>query len=128
MADAYMKDHPNVTIKINVLENEAFKAALQTNLQAGDVPDLFQSWGGGGLKEQVEAGLVKDISDRVEGLRSATSTRASSGCTRSTASSTASPSTPGMVGFWYNKALFAKAGITAAAGDMGPTSSPTCRS
>src|SRR5262245_39463649 len=32
MADAYMKDHPNVTIKINVLENEAFKAALQTNL------------------------------------------------------------------------------------------------
>ena len=37
MADAYMAEHPNVTIKITVMENEAFKAALQTNLQAGDV-------------------------------------------------------------------------------------------
>ena len=47
MADAYMADHPNVKINITVMENEAFKAALQTNIQAGDVPDLFQSWGGG---------------------------------------------------------------------------------
>jgi raffinose/stachyose/melibiose transport system substrate-binding protein len=53
MADAYTAQHPNVEIKINAMENEAFKAALQTNLQAGDVPDLFQSWGGGGLREQV---------------------------------------------------------------------------
>ena len=33
-----MADHPNVTINITVQENEAFKKALQTNLQAGDVP------------------------------------------------------------------------------------------
>ena len=63
MADAYMAEHPNVTINITVMENEAFKAALQTNLQAGDVPDLFQSWGGGGLRDQVDAGLVQDITD-----------------------------------------------------------------
>ena len=30
-------------------------------MQAGTPPDLFQSWGGGGLAEQVDAGLVKDI-------------------------------------------------------------------
>ena len=63
MADEYMAMHPNVTINVTVMENEAFKAALQTNLQAGDVPDLFQSWGGGGLRAQVEAGLVRDITD-----------------------------------------------------------------
>ena len=34
MADAYTAEHPNVTINITVMENEAFKAALQTNLQA----------------------------------------------------------------------------------------------
>ena len=28
---------------------------------AGSPPDLFQSWGGGVLKQQVDAGLVKDI-------------------------------------------------------------------
>ena len=35
MADAYTKLHPNVTIKITVMENEAFKAAIQTNIQSG---------------------------------------------------------------------------------------------
>ena len=68
MADAYMAEHPNVKINITVMENEAFKAALQTNLQAGDVPDLFQSWGGGGLREQVDAGLVQDITDASSGF------------------------------------------------------------
>ncbi len=54
MADAYMAEHPNVTINITVMKNEAFKPAIQTNIQAGDVPDLFQSWGGGVLLDQVE--------------------------------------------------------------------------
>ena len=35
------------------------QSRIQTNLQAGDVPDLFQSWGGGGLRDQVEAGLAR---------------------------------------------------------------------
>ncbi|HEX5900655.1 MAG TPA: extracellular solute-binding protein, partial [Solirubrobacteraceae bacterium] len=48
-ADQYHAAHPNVTIKITVLENEAFKAKLTTNMQAGKPPDLFQSWGGGTL-------------------------------------------------------------------------------
>ena len=34
-ADQYMAAHPNVTIKITVLENEAFKAKLTTAMQAG---------------------------------------------------------------------------------------------
>ena len=47
IADAYTAAHPNVKINITVLENEAFKTKLATAMQAGDVPDLFQSWGGG---------------------------------------------------------------------------------
>jgi raffinose/stachyose/melibiose transport system substrate-binding protein len=42
-ADQYHAAHPNVTIKITVLENEAFKAKLTTNMQAGKPPDVFQS-------------------------------------------------------------------------------------
>ena len=57
-ADAYMAEHPNVTVKITVLENEAFKTKLTTTMQAGNVPDVFQSWGGGTLAEQADAGLV----------------------------------------------------------------------
>ena len=62
LANEYTAAHPNVKVNITVLENEAFKTKLTTLLQAGTPPDLFQSWGGGGLREQQKAGLVKDIS------------------------------------------------------------------
>ena len=39
-ADQYHAQHPNVTIKITVLENEAFKAKLTTAMQAGKPPDV----------------------------------------------------------------------------------------
>ncbi len=108
MADAYMADHPEVNIEITVMENEAFKAALQTNMQAGDVPDLFQSWGGGGLREQVEAGLVKDITAETDefagSLSGATSLYEVGGARYGL------PFNAGMVGFWYNQDLFAEAG------------------
>ena len=61
LADEYMAAHPNVTINETVLENEALKTKIATAMQAGTPPDVFQSWGGGGLAEQVAAGLVKDI-------------------------------------------------------------------
>ena len=104
--------HPNVTIDINVMENEAFKAALQTNLQAGDVPDLFQSWGGGGLREQVEAGLVQDITEQSAGVHRQPQPR-SGRLYNVDGKQYGVPFNLGMVGFWYNKDLFAQAGIEA---------------
>jgi raffinose/stachyose/melibiose transport system substrate-binding protein len=56
-----MAAHPNVTIEITVLENEAFKTKLTTVMQSGEPPDIFQSWGGGVMNEYAEAGLLKDI-------------------------------------------------------------------
>src|SRR3954447_3209197 len=56
-AKQYMTAHPNVKINITVLENEAFESKLTTTMQGGKVPDIFQSWGGGTLKEQADAGL-----------------------------------------------------------------------
>src|SRR5213595_704929 len=44
IANAYMKAHPNVLIKITILENDAFKSKLTTVLQSGKPPDLFHSW------------------------------------------------------------------------------------
>ena len=61
LANQYMAAHPNVDIKITVLENEAFKTKLTTVLQSGNPPDIFQSWGGGDMNSQVAAGLLKDI-------------------------------------------------------------------
>ena len=60
IADAYMAEHPNVKINITVLENEAFKTKLAAT-PADAYPDLFQSWGGGTMATQADAGLLQDI-------------------------------------------------------------------
>ena len=96
------------------MENEAFKAALQTNLQAGDVPDLFQSWGGGGLREQVDAGLVQDITEASSGFIGDLSPGAV-GLYQVDGKQYGMPFNAGMVGIWYNKDLFAQAGLEAPA-------------
>ncbi|HQE99940.1 MAG TPA: extracellular solute-binding protein, partial [Anaerolineae bacterium] len=54
LADEYMAAHPNVTIEITVLENEAFKTKLTTVMQSGSPPDIFQSWGGGTMNQYAE--------------------------------------------------------------------------
>jgi raffinose/stachyose/melibiose transport system substrate-binding protein len=112
MANEFMEANPNVTINITVMENEAFKAALQTNLQAGEVPDLFQSWGGGGLREQVDAGLVQDITDLSSGFIG-NLTEGAVGLYQIDDVQYGIPFNLGMVGFWYNKDLFTQAGIDA---------------
>jgi len=113
-ADEYMAAHPNVEIQITVLENEAFKSKMTTVMQSGNPPDIFQSWGGGVMIEYAKAGLLKDITADLD---------ADGGAWRSTFSPGALgvyayqgrnygvPWDMGMVGFWYNKALFAQAGI-----------------
>ena len=114
MADEYMKMHPNVTIDITVMENEAFKAALQTNLQSGDVPDLFQSWGGGGLRDQAEAGLVRDITDMSGDINSQFSPSAAE-VHQVDGKQYGIAYNASATGIWYNKDLFAKAGLEAPA-------------
>ena len=112
LADEYTAAHPNVKINLTVLENEAFKTKLTTLLQAGTPPDLFQSWGGGGLREQLKAGLVKDITADVASWASEINPGAL-GMYQVDGKQYGIPFDLGMVGFWYNKAQFAKAGITA---------------
>jgi raffinose/stachyose/melibiose transport system substrate-binding protein len=113
-ADAYTAAHPNVTIEIQVLENEAFKSKLTTVMQSGDPPDIFQSWGGGVMNEYATAGLLRDITPELD---------ANGGAWRNTFASGALgvysykgknygvPWDMGMIGWWYNKDLFAQANI-----------------
>ncbi|WP_434739659.1 ABC transporter substrate-binding protein [Micromonospora sp. SH-82] len=112
MAQTYRDTHPNVTIEVQPLENEAFKARLTTATQAGSPPDLFQSWGGGVLRQQVEAGLVKDLTDDVASLVGGLVPASLLPYTIDDRIY-GIPFDLGMVGFWYNKDLLAAAGVTA---------------
>jgi raffinose/stachyose/melibiose transport system substrate-binding protein len=112
VADDYMAAHENVTIEITILENQAFKDRLTTVMQAGDPPDLFQSWGGGVLWQFAEAGLVRDISPELEG-EWVDSFAAQSALQLFMVDEAAYgvPVTWGAVGIFYNKALFEQAGL-----------------
>lgn len=111
VADAYHAAHPNVTIKITVLENEAFKTKLSTTAQA-DYPDLFQSWGGGIMADQADAGLLKDITADIASWKDTINPGALS-IYAYKGKQYGVPWDMGMIGFWYNKELFQQAGITA---------------
>jgi raffinose/stachyose/melibiose transport system substrate-binding protein len=114
MADAYMAAHPNVKIEITVLENEAFKTKLTTVLQSGEPPDIFQSWGGGVMNQQADAGLLKDITADLDADGGAWRNSVAPGALAVYSYKGKNYGVPwdmGMVGFWYNKALFAKANI-----------------
>lgn len=111
-ANQYMKLHPNVTIKITILENEAFKSKLATDMQSGNPPDLFHSWGGGVLLQYAKAGLVKDITSDLQGDWGNSFNKSALDVYGQNGHYYGVPWDMGGIGFWYNKAFFAKAGIT----------------
>ncbi|HTP00209.1 MAG TPA: extracellular solute-binding protein [Anaerolineales bacterium] len=114
MADDYMASHPNVDIKITVLENEAFKTKLTTVMQSEEPPDIFQSWGGGGMNQQIDAGLLKDITSDLDADGGAWRNSFAPGALAVYSYQGKNYGVPwdmGMVGWWYNKDLFTKAGI-----------------
>jgi raffinose/stachyose/melibiose transport system substrate-binding protein len=113
MADDYMADHPNVTINITILDNESFKSKLPTVMQADDPPDLFQSWGGGVMNEFAEAGLLRDITPEIKGEWGDSFGAGALAVYAYNGKQYGVPWDMGMVGFWYNKDLFAEAGIDA---------------
>ncbi len=109
----YNAAHKGVKVEFKYLENEAFKAKLPTMLQSQESrPAAFYSWGGGVMDAQAKAGFLKDI-------------KADVGDTVKTLSPTAVeafaidgklyglPFDTDAVPVFYNKTLFAKAGVKA---------------
>jgi raffinose/stachyose/melibiose transport system substrate-binding protein len=116
IAADYEAEHPDVDIQLQFLENEAFKAKLPTLLQSDAAPDFFYSWGGGVLRQQAETGALMDLSEAInaDGGAWAKSYKpaALNGLTYD-GKTWAVPYRMGTVAFFYNKALFEKAGLEA---------------
>lgn len=110
-----MAANPGVTIEITHLENEAFKERLATLMQAGDPPDIFQSWGGGVLWTYAQAGLLRDITPELTADNNAWkdvfSAQAALDLYSYNGAYYGVPLNFGAIGIWYNRRLFAEAGI-----------------
>ncbi|MCQ8782944.1 extracellular solute-binding protein [Mangrovibrevibacter kandeliae] len=116
IADAYEASHPGVKIDLQFLENEAFKAKLPTLLQSNDAPDLFYSWTGGVLKAQFKAGAVQDLTEKMQADGGAWANQYIPAAVKGVTidgKMLCAPLKMSVIGFFYNKPLFAKAGVKA---------------
>ncbi|WP_018143522.1 ABC transporter substrate-binding protein [Alloscardovia criceti] len=108
----YMKANPDVSIKIEAIQNEDLDGKLQTALQDPDsAPDIFLSRGGQKLQDMVEAGQVMDITDKLDSdVKTQMKTALTSQTVDGQVYGMPLSVLPG--GMWYSKDLFAQAGIT----------------
>lgn len=102
--------NPGVTIDVQAMQHEDMLTKLDAAFQTGDTPDVYMERGGGELADHVEAGLTMDLSeeaaDTIEKLGGSVAGWQVEDRTY------ALPFSVGVVGFWYNTALFEQAGIT----------------
>ncbi|MFJ4947405.1 extracellular solute-binding protein [Streptomyces sp. NPDC088760] len=111
LARKFEADNPKVKIKIVQLENDAYKSKMTALTASGKLPDIFHTWGGGVLRQQVDAGLVEDLTDRTKPWADGLLPVAKEPYLLD-GKAYGIPFDIGMIGFWYNKALFKKAGIS----------------
>ncbi|CAM3823970.1 ABC transporter substrate-binding protein [Nocardioides zeicaulis] len=110
VAADFEDDHPGVTVEIQALQHEDMLTKLDAAFQSGDTPDVYMERGGGELADHVEAGLTRDLSedsaDVIDTLGGSVAGWQVDDRTY------ALPFSLGVVGFWYDKAMFEEAGIS----------------
>lgn len=63
----YEADHPGVTIKQEVLDNEQYKAKIRVLSAVNELPDVGLTWAAGYLQPFVEGGLFAPLDDLLGG-------------------------------------------------------------
>ncbi|OZG68644.1 ABC transporter substrate-binding protein [Bifidobacterium eulemuris] len=111
-AAAFEEENPNVTIKIEAIQNEDMDGKLQTALQDPDsAPDIFLARGGQKLRDVVEAGQAMDLTDKIsDTVKTQMATALDADTIDGKIYGIPQSVLPG--GMWYSKDLFAQAGIT----------------
>ncbi|MCJ1712911.1 ABC transporter substrate-binding protein [Microbacterium sp. M1A1_1b] len=108
---AFEKDNPNVTIKIQAIQNEDLDGKLQTALNSGSAPDVFLQRGGGKMAAMAQAGQLMDITSSIgTNAKSEVSAGAFKGYELD-GKTYAMPVDVNPEGIWYSQDLFKQAGI-----------------
>lgn len=105
--------NPNVTIKIQSVQNEDLDGKLQTALNSGSAPDIFMQRGGGKMAAMAEAGQLKDITGEISDATKQAVGEAALKTGQVDGKAYAVPVSILPGGFWYSKNLFKEAGVTA---------------
>lgn len=105
--DAFRKAHPEITLDVVGLEQNAYKTKLQTAMASGNVPDVFYTLPGGYLSNFAKSGLVQPLDDDLAKDGWGDSFVKTALTQVQTAGKTyAVPVDTDAAVIWYNKALF----------------------
>lgn len=55
--------HPEINLKMEATQNQDYKTKIKAAVAANELPDIFFTWGGGFLREFVDAGRVYCLDD-----------------------------------------------------------------
>ncbi len=113
LISTFNAENPQYNLKDTPLDHEAFKASIRVMLSGGNPPDLFSYWAGARVQFIVDAGRLEPIDDVFEAnnLNTLFSEAVNQGCTYS-GHRYSLPLTQHYVAFFYNKAVFEKAGVS----------------
>lgn len=109
VASAYHTANPKVSFTINPYQNELFKTKITLALKSSNPPDIFQQWGGGGEATQLQSGKLANLGQYVSSWIGELGQSAQGW--QVNGQQYGIPYDLHVVGFWYRKDLFAKAGI-----------------
>jgi raffinose/stachyose/melibiose transport system substrate-binding protein len=111
-AAAFHAAHPNVEIKNVPIQNEELQdTKIPLALQSNDPPQIFQQWGGGREASEIPSGKLMDMTSATKSWIGELGSIAQGWQVNGKVYGV--PYDTHVVGFWYRKDLFAKAGITA---------------
>jgi raffinose/stachyose/melibiose transport system substrate-binding protein len=111
VAKRFEAANPGSKVEIQFLENESYKKKVTTLLQSPDKPHIIYSWAGGVLREQVKAGVIEDVTDAVNAGWRERFNPAALNLYAVNGRQYGIPMITSQVVFFYNKDLFAKAGV-----------------
>ncbi|MCD8324352.1 MAG: extracellular solute-binding protein [Clostridiales bacterium] len=66
VAEAYMEEHPNVTITMTSADNENYKSEISVKLASNDAPDIYFAWSGVYAENFADGGRVLDLTSYIE--------------------------------------------------------------
>jgi len=115
---AFQKANPNVTISMDAVADEPYKAKIRLVMASGEIPDIYFTWVGEFTRQFIRAGRVLDISSYLAAPEwQGRFAPATLDAYRTNAKLYGVPLNLDAKFFVYNKTLFAKAGIGAPPAD-----------
>ncbi len=112
LVSSFNKANPGHLLIATPLDHESFKSSIGDTLKSGDPPDIYSYWAGAKTRDILPALQPIDDLWKDAGLDATFPSALVDSACRYDGAAYLLPITQHFVGFFYNKALFLKAGVT----------------